>query len=343
MENLKSFATPQVNITRNTTLWSLGGTDSFRLASKKLRLFNGEEFGTNLQNQGERTARVYLADPGKVFVQPDESGADALIVSYLTPHGPFRDLFLAGIKPHTFVALHLFKDLWIKEGHADIEALCSLSPKHLGKHPSWPNMANVIKNNYERYFIGKKSVHSFNYRMSATTFIFDVLKESEGKVVLSKHEGENFRFMYHSILPEVSNGWWPELDETLKSTRTLRNLFGYPRYFDGPFTDKFFREATSFVPQSTVAVISNKCYVLLQRFIEVEKLDWDMLNQKHDSVLLQCPEDEWKLAAMISKGFMEQELVSPRGEVFRMKSGVSVGRNWSKYDKDTNPEGMKEL
>ena len=39
---------------------------------------------------------------------------------------------------------------------------------------------------------------------------------------------------------------------------------------------------------------------------------------------------------------IEVDLVSSRGEKFKMKSGVSVGKNWDKYSEE-NPLGMREL
>lgn len=319
-------------------MWSFT-TDTFRRSSRKIL---GKQ-GSNLQNQSDEVSRIYLPDEGKVFIQADQSGADAFIVSYLLPPGNrLREMFLNNVKPHSYLALHLFKKEWWEEGLKELIDLYSLSIKELSVHPQWLKFNKMVKEpqNFERYFIGKKTCHSLNYRMQVNTFIFDVLKESEGKIALTKQEGQKFYDIYHNLIKELQE-WYKELDETLRQTRTLRNLFGYPRYFDGPLSDKFFREATSFIPQSTVAIISAKCVCNIQALICEENLDWDFLNEKHDSVLIQVPEEEVKYGAYVLKSFMEQDLVSPRGENFRMKAEVKVGYNWSDESED-NPNGMKE-
>src|SRR6202020_159671 len=51
----------------------------------------------------------------RIFIQTDCAGAEALIVAYLCYNGDYRQLFINGIKPHSFLGMHLFKDVWAKE------------------------------------------------------------------------------------------------------------------------------------------------------------------------------------------------------------------------------------
>lgn len=328
---------------RVTTGWRLGGTNTFRKSSGKLL----DHWGVNLQNPSKRFCKLCVADKDKKLIQADQAGAEALIVAYLVPDGNYRQLFLNKIKPHTFVAMHLFADTWSKELKEDITPYLKSTVKDLKTLPKWKELAELIKTYSEGkyYFIGKKSCHSFNYRKAANTFIFDVLKESEGRVVLSKEEGQRIHSIYHNLFPEISQEWWPHIDSTLRETRTLYNLFGYPRYFGGAFSDKFFREATSFVPQSTVGCITSKAFVYLQNEIEtkIELKGVDLLNDKHDAILLQCYHGTEITIAKILKHSLEQELISPFGEKFQMKTEVFIGTNWGNYDKEKNPEGMQEI
>src|SRR3977135_515890 len=96
---------------RNSCIWKLAGTDTFRLASSciMMNFMTKEERGTNLQNIPHGMRKIYIPDEGKILVQVDQSGAEALIVAYLCEPGLFRDLFLNGIKPHTYVAMHVFQ------------------------------------------------------------------------------------------------------------------------------------------------------------------------------------------------------------------------------------------
>jgi DNA polymerase I-like protein with 3'-5' exonuclease and polymerase domains len=148
---------------------------------------------------------------------------------------------------------------------------------------------------------------------------------------------------YHDNFPEIRK-WNAEVIATVKATGFLRNLFGYPREFTGNLEDESsYKEWLAFIPQSTVGCITNKAQIEMQRWIESQKLDWDILNNKHDSFLCQSPTLEIETLARKMKELIEIELVSSRGDKFRMKSEAGVGKNWGKYNELTNPEGLKEI
>jgi len=325
---------------RNTCHWSPGGTKTFRNKSGMLI----GDIGSNLQNPSDDICRIYIPDEGKEFIQVDCAGAEALIVAWECEDGRFRELFRNGIKPHTFVAMNLFQPEWKKEQPFDVVHLCSLSIPDLAKHPEWKALSKIIKNTHERYFIGKKTCHSFNYCKTAASFRFDVLKESEGKIMLSLHQAELFESIYHYLFPEIKK-WQKTTEETIKTTRTLRNLFGHPMHFGSHITDKIIREGVAWVPQSTVGEIGANAFRDMQRYIEEENKDeWDVLNLKHDSILCQAPAgDEAIECAKIMSDCLSPHLVSNRGEHFQMKTEISIGKNWAKFDEEYNPEGMKEI
>lgn len=77
----------------------------------------------------------------------------------------------------------------------------------------------------------------------------------------------------------------------------------------------------------------------MQRYIEREKKPWDILNNKHDSYLIQCPLEDVKECAKISTEFMGQELTAPDGTKFRMKSEALAGYNWAPAG-PKNPRGL---
>jgi hypothetical protein len=335
---------------RNTCQWGIGSTETYRNNSRALFKYPGfKGYGTNLQNPSANICTLYIPDTGKVFVQADQAGAEALIVAYLCPPGNFRELFLQRIKPHIYVAMHIFADFWEKEMHKDgfksfrIKDYLAAPIKILKTLPDFKHLSNKIKHNDLKYFIGKKCCHSLNYRMRSNTFRFNVLKDSEGKVVLSGYESDKFCSIYHGLFPEIEGIWHKDIDRVLATTKIMYNLFNHPKEFYGKVDDKLTREATSFVPQSTVGSITNYAFCNLQNYIEQNKLEWDLLNNKHDSILVQAPESESMAAAKAVKESLELDLVSPRGEPFKMRSEVSIGYNWGKYDEDKNPKGMKEV
>ncbi len=328
---------------RNTCGWAPGLTKSFRNGSRKL----WGEYGTNLQNQPDDLRRIYIPDEGKVLVQVDQSGAEALIVAHEAPAGIYRQLFYHGVKVHSWLALHLFRDYWMKNTPYDIIHLCALSIPDLANHPEWKKLAKIIKESdswdakRRFYFIAKMVVHASSYGMKGPTFQLNVLQKSQGSVVLTRKQADEFLQMCHDLFPEIRL-WHNIIKEQLLANRTLRNLFGFPRFFSGYLDDKLWKEAYAFIPQSTVGCISNIALCNLQSYIESARLDWDILNNCHDSYLAQVPIAEVVEAVRIMLSFMEQDLVSTSGVKFRMRAEASTGMNWGKFHKENNPEGMDE-
>lgn len=333
-----------LNQPRNTTLIKLAGTETFRAASSAFF-----EYGTNLQNISKDMRHLYYADDGKVLVQTDQSGAEALIVAYLCEAGRFRDLFLNNVKPHVFVAMHVFLDKW-KLLCKDVDPMGFVSTPipELQKREGWKILDNIIKesDNWQAseryYYIAKMICHASNYGMRAAAFMLNVLEKSRGQIVLTKQQAEDYLMRYHSLFPEIQR-WHRLVERTLTEHKVLHNLFGFPRALTGQFDANDAKEWYAFSPQSTVGCITHIAATLLQRYIESNGRDWDLLGNCHDSYLAQCPIGEEVELGRVMKEFMEQELTSPRGEKFRMRSETQAGRNWSPYKKNKNEDGLISL
>ena len=334
-----------MNLPRNTCQWKLSGTETFRLSSTALL----GKWGTNLTNIEKSMRSLYWADDGKILVQVDQSGAEALIVAWEAPLGKFRDLFLHGVKPHVFVAMQVFLDTWrLRCKDIDLELFRSAPIAELKKLEGWKELDTLIKSSdnwsaQERYYyIAKMICHASNYGMKAAAFQLNVLEKSRGKISLTKQQAEKYLADYHCLFPEI-HAWHRAIEQQLRAGSTLWNLQGFPRLFTGPITDKSLKEAYAFVPQSTVGCITHLAITHMQRFIELERLDWDVLGNNHDSYLLQCPSGQEITCAKKMKELIEQELTSSRGEKFRMRSEAQVGRNWGPYKQGKNEEGLKEV
>lgn len=335
-------------IARNTTCYKTAGTETFRLASSA---YFGQ-IGGNLQNLEKSARSLYIPDAGKIFVQVDQSGAEALIVAYLCKDGPLRWLFQHGIKPHVYVALKLFHMQLKKErpelaGTID-EALKTDIPK-LKSLPSWKKLDSLIKDtdNWEYskryYYLAKQTCHASNYKIGPGKFQIQLLAKSGGKVVISKRDAEYFIGTYTGeIFPQIP-AWWRETEDTIMKTGMLRNLQGFPRIITESINEKTFKELYAFVPQSTVGTITNLAVVNMYKFIQCQSLPWDILANTHDSYLVQCPIGVERIVASKMKEFIEQELTSPRGEKFRMRSEAQAGYNWAPWKKGKNEKGLVEI
>ena len=172
---------------RITTAYNLAGTTTFRLASKRLL----GRWGTNVQNFPKDLRKLFLPDDDKVFVQVDQSGAEALVVSYLCTEGNFRSLFLHGIKSHVYVALRLFAEVWSTELGYSVDEFCTSPIAKVSGLRGWGELDRLIKSSdnwsadKRYYFIAKMVCHASNYGMKPPTFRVNLLQKSEGKVSIS--------------------------------------------------------------------------------------------------------------------------------------------------------------
>lgn len=354
---------------RNSTTLKISRAKTFRLSScailtKKVRDINGhlkkKGWGGNLQNIEKSMRRMYIPDEGKKFGQIDQAGAEALVFSYLCRNGQLRTLFKCGIKPHTFVAFRLFKDVWprkLREHRLitsdtgfDIDALIATPIDQLKKHPHWKMLEGLIKDSdnwttSERYYyFGKQTCHSGNYGITPPMFRLNVLEKSGGKINISKEDSEHFLMTYHSLFPEIQE-CHVRIQHQVERTRILYNFHGHPYHVTvANLLDSAWKELYAWIPQSTVGEITNIAYTKMQRYIEENNLPWDMLANTHDSFLTQFPpEDEHHWASVANK-FMCQPFKSPvDGEEFAMKAELATGYNWAPYKEESNPEGLREI
>lgn len=333
---------------RSTTDYKLGGTTFFRAASVEVR----ERWGTNLQNPSKSICKLYIPDDGYAFVQPDQSGAEALVVAYLCRHGNFRDLFLNGIKSHVYVALHVFKQEWARRlPDIDVEGISLLPINLITKHPDWLRLKKLIDESdgwaaHERYYyIAKMICHASNYGITASAFRLNVLIKSEGRIVLTLKQAQYFLDIYHELFPEIRE-WHKEVDRIALEVGILYTCQGFPINITVPLREMKKKDLYAAVPQATVGVITHIAITNVYREICNRGLDWHLLNNKHDSLLVECPDsmpDIKECGRVSQKAISEQVLTSPRGEKFHMKSEAQWGRNWSSYDEKKNPNGLRAI
>lgn len=317
-----------------TSGWALARTKPFRLGSTKLL----GRWGNNGQNQDKLFLTCMEARPGYLFVQCDQSGADALIVAYEAPAGKFRRLFELGIKPHTYMALQLFLDKFVPLDRARYDAV---DPDVLSRYAEWPGLNKLIKESDLEYGLGKTTIHASNYDMKWPTFRDYVLVRSECKTILSAAQAKAFLQVHKKVFHEIVE-WQNRVRAEVEMTRTLHNLFGHPRQFNGRMSEELIRDAYSWVPASTVAEITNNACCALQE--EIDKgYQAHFINNKHDSFAAEVPEAAAIEAAKFMQSLIEVNLIASDGTKFRMRSEASIGKNLGKWDAKKNPDGMKEV
>lgn len=317
----------------------IAATDTYRNASSKLlnpknAAWSG--WGSNKQNLKKKQRRVCIPDSGNEFVQSDQSGAEALVVAYLAPKGRYRTLFENKIKSHTYVALHLFQYVWEKKIGKNLEFLLSEDISKLKNHQEWHDVSELIKDSddwpaSERYYyIAKMVCHASNYGMKGPTFQTNILKKSEGQIVITRKRADFFLNTYHSLFPEI-HLWHHQVIEQLDKNRTLYNLFGDRRIFFGHWNENLWKAAYAFVPQSTVGMLTNIAISEIQQEIDEKNPEYDsidILANGHDSILSQCPIGEGRRIAKIQEKHLAKTFFQGKENEFTMRSSSAVGMNW---------------
>lgn len=388
---------------RDTTQWQIGGPRTLRLGSravlKKKRLIpqTGEikerGLGGNLQNIEKSHREVYIPNGWsyllqdkcsyymasgdssvfteeelaclKIFVQTDQSGAEALAVAYLCKDGDFRQLFINKVKPHVYVALWVFRDIWKKKMRemsmvgdlkCDIDEILNTPIRDLKSNPYWKDLDALIKDSdnwslSERYYyLAKQTCHSANYGITPPPFRMNILEKSGGKIVISKEDSEHFLTTYHSLFPEIRD-WHKRLQSQVGMSKIIYNLHGHPYTITNhEIADSQWKEIISWIPQSTIGMITNIAFTRIQEYTEENTLHWDHLINCHDSVLSQCPIGQEVELGKKQKEYIEQSFISPVDNApFKMGSETQYGFCWAPYKKgkygqpDKVKHGLREL
>lgn len=223
--------------------------------------------------------KMFIPDPGYTIFDVDLAGADAQVVAYEAEDHDLIAAFRAGLDVHSKNA----EDLW---------------------GPSFTQLAGDKDNGpkAKKRKECKQGVHATNYGGSART-IAKVL----GWTV---HEAEQFQRRWFSIHPGIKTNFHGRIESSLRSSRMVTNRFGYRRvYFDR--IDSCFTEALAWVPQSTVAEVSFRGGLQLERQTGTEydargnvvKIGWvEMLLQVHDSLVFQVRHDHENRTSELREG-----------------------------------------
>jgi len=189
-----------------------------------------------------------------------------------------------------------------------------------------PNMISVFEKGEDIHALTARMVgctrkiakgvnHGSNYALGpAKLGMMLEIPQSEAKSLMTK---------YHIAYPSVRGTFHKYVEETLRRSRTLTNLFGRKRLFLGRIDDDLFRQGYSYIPQSTVGHITNMALMRLWKDKRVQ-----VLAQVHDSVLFQAREDEdWnRLVEDVSHYF--QIPLRWKGREFVIPSEMKTGSNW---------------
>lgn len=302
--------------------FDITGTNTGRLSSRQ-SIYGS---GTNLQNiparrpDGRLIRRIFIADPGKVFLYADYSQAEARVVAHLARCKALIELF----------------DDPTRDGHSENASRIFGIP-----------LSTVGKDSLER-FLAKQGVHAGNYGQGPGDMAARINAESEiTGITVTVAECATIQSKVQAIYPEVRENYWRETEVELRRSRTLTSLFGRQRVFYDRWDDKLLRTAYAFKPQSTIGDLC--CKALVRVFEEVElarpDLGAELLLNVHDALLLQCNRDKVEETAHEVQRCMEIP-IPINGRDLLIPTDVKAGLNWDIYDKknkENNPNGLRDL
>lgn len=275
---------------------------------------------------------MVCAPKGKVFVAVDLSQAESWIVAYLANERNMKKalqfgdihtesagnaLFFAHIAcPHNWIA-NDSKDKWTCE--------------HCG---------NIV-DKVGRY-VGKRYNHASAYRMGAERAAEVINKDSDKPpyFTVTVAESKKFSTAWHNYFK--LHHWWSEIERQLGVNRTLVTPYGRSRTFFAQWGPELFKEATAFVPQSTVGDHFNGAVCpelgieggLIEIYKQLVKPyeDHKIINQSHDSCMLEVPEAIGPEIGIRMQHLLRRPLVI-NNEEFVIPTDGEIGQRWGELER----------
>lgn len=282
--------------------------------------YNGHIYVTGNSNQqniprDDDIRSTFASDPGYVFFQADQQGAEARLVAYRSGDEAYIEACESG-DAHTMVASLVF-------GFEPIRELAERDFKH-GK-------------SYRQ--ASKSGSHGSNYMGKPYT-----LAQQMG---VPQEAAEEFQIKYFKRFPGIQK-WHVETAKQLQKHGWLENPFGMRRTFwQRRWDDATLREAIAFYPQSAVGVLTN--IILYKLWLQYEGQPGapvQILMNGHDAVIGQIRED--LAPTLIPQLLKDMEFPFPITDIHGKVRTVTipfdmeVGYNWGKFNEKTNPRGLKK-
>lgn len=233
-------------------------TDNGRFSCKKT-VYNT---GFNFQNQPSRMKKYMVADPGHVIINADLSQVQYRIVAWEAREELLMNAFAKGE-----------------------DAYCAIGGRIFGKDPSEVSREKGSSS----LGGGEKSERDWAKTVGLAT-LFGMgphLLAYQLEISIS-----DAMFLYKGIqkaTPGIWNTYHPEIKDELYKTGQLVNCFGRKRVFLGD-PNEVMRDALAYKPQRTEQdLIVQRGMLPIWRKEEPEWENWRIMNQVHDSIVLQCP------------------------------------------------------
>lgn len=273
----------------------------------------------------------FIAPPGYSLIAFDLSQAETWVVAHLANEERMKDA-LKFSDIHTITACSIFSPDNANCGHTWVKA------------PDESRTCGICGTtiSYIERYLGKKSNHGNSYQMSPEQWAREINGESDEPpyVTVTVAEAKRYHKAWLSFYPGVK-AWWRQIEADLNTNdRVMTTPYGRERTFFEHWGPSLFKEATAFVPQSTVADHAFGC---VQRELGIEggilgisKLDsvrrhCKIVNTSHDSVMLEVPTGcEADIANECFNQFRRPMVIN--GEEFTIPVDGEYGDRWGELE-----------
>lgn len=295
---------------RFLTSYNIGGTETFRLSSSEHPL----RYGANQQNVPSTARPCYISDPGYVFFQADQQGAEARLVAYKSGDLNYIEACEGG-DSHTMVAAMVF-----------------------GFEPKRELAERLYYRTYSYRDLTKRGAHGSNYMGKPFTLAQQMKVETD--------VAEAFQLQYFRKFPGIPE-WHQWVANELQTKGYLENPFGMRRQFWGrKWDDATLREAIAFFPQSAVGVLTNiVLHRLWDKYEGKPGAPVQILANGHDAAIGQIRADlvDELVPELLELMKFPFEVTDIHGisRVVTIPFDMELGLNWGKHS-DTNPNGLKK-
>jgi len=233
---------------------------------------------------------MFIADEGKVIITVDASQAEARVVAVLSEDWELLEAF-DKIDIHKRTAALVF-------GYT--------SKLELGVDFTHPVVDKLAKDSPER-FTGKVVRHAGNYDMKKHTFMTTFNTNAQKfdiNMDVSEWKAGQMLDIFHAASPKLKGKFHADIKETINSTRTIIDPMGGVRIFHNRMDDSLYQEAYANIPQRTIAHLIQGAALKIDEELNGDtEILWS--EEKHDSLTLQAPANNWEIYARMMKKHME--------------------------------------
>lgn len=294
----------------------------------------------NAQNFPKAMRGMVIAQPGNVLVGADMDQLELRIAAARWEVQLYLNAFISGKDPHSMTAYAVFGDAFLKATGLTKDQFERpgklVSPSYVngkfegtGEDKKMRDLSKAVQ--YASQYMAKvETVHQLICKTEVPAKDAQGNKMSDGTTdlpyaLLPLKRVRKMRSNWLKGAPEFEAGWDKEISTYRRQGYLTEDVTGRRRDFlDGEAPN----EIVNFPIQSSAAGLMNKALIQLAEEIPAHK--WGpgtgIINQCHDSIVVECPKSEAKAVARLLEECLNQTHPSLPGVVFT--ASAAIGNSW---------------